>query len=1168
MQANQQTETYLVRASQMIQSVIKSVVIWISSTVIGLLIILLILIATETGTRWLLNTVISEVDNVSIAEINGTLIKHLSIRQLHYQDANHFMVKVSDAQLYWHADELLKGHLHIVKLQVNGIAIDGQPAASEETESSHEILQIPLTISIDQLAIKQLSWINDESKTDLNQIAVSAQLQNNKLTLSRLELDMPDLKVAASSTINIQPDWPLSADLNWTYLLNDTTAYGHLVLTGDMKRLDINSQIKGAVESTQTGFVNLSADSPEFNLLAHWKKLQWPLTGKPQASSLQGEFSIQGTAQSYQTALNAAVSAMNQPTFAITLTGKGNQNSMAIEQLLLKPANGQINLSGDLSWEQIIAFNLSLIANQLNPADFGSDIPGKLDLNAQSKGSIDGEKINIALDIKQLIGVIDGQPLKANGQITLANQQLAIKQFNLIAGRNQLTAQGWLTEQKADLALLIKAPDLKSAWPTLAGSLNGTASVIGSLKSPIIKSNLQGSQLKFADNQIADVILLADYSHGSKKQSKLEFTAHNIQLDGNKIDRIVLTGLGNQRKHQLNLDLVSSLANLSVKFSGGWNGKQWLANISQLDIDHPTLHKWQLQSATSLTLSQGKKGLIIQLPNSCLMQNNTRLCVNANGSSATKLDGELSLSDWPLANSKIWLPEEMDLSGLVSAQATFSNTPKDTTAEANVKISQGFALLSDESENYKIPFSDSSVTLNYQQDQLFSKLYLGLGAEDHITASINANKANKTGARKLSGEIKAHIANMALVDGLVAEIDKLKGLFIADLKLGGTSDKPEIIGVIELQNGKFEIAKLGSTFDNIQIKLNSVTDNPERLFLNAEMTSGKGNLLAQGQLDLNPEQNFPLNIKIIGKKFQISQLPEAEVIISPTLTINTTDKLTKIDGLVYIDKAKIEMQSVPENAIAPSEDEIIIGDNQATKKKPKPTALNTQITIQFGDNTHFSGFGLKTRLTGKLQYISQLAKQRMLGRAEMEDASYRAYGQDLAIRKGEFVFTGPTDNPWLNIEAIRKASKEEITAVLAVTGPLKSPETKIYTEPSLPESEALAYLVTGKSIKSMSQSEGSAVANAAFSYGAGQLSWISDQLGIDEFEFEQSDKIEDSAIRLGQYLTPDLYVGVTMGLFASKYAANLRYRLTEHFSIGTRAGETQRLDLKYHLQSE
>jgi translocation and assembly module TamB len=309
-------------------------------------------------------------------------------------------------------------------------------------------------------------------------------------------------------------------------------------------------------------------------------------------------------------------------------------------------------------------------------------------------------------------------------------------------------------------------------------------------------------------------------------------------------------------------------------------------------------------------------------------------------------------------------------------------------------------------------------------------------------------------------------------------------------------------------------------------------------------------------------------MNLTGSQFQICHLPEAEVLISPSLTINKFDDLTKINGLIKIDSAKIEIKTLPKSAVAPSEDEFIISDDQAPPKIVDPAYLNTQLSLDFGDNTHFSGFGLETRLTGKLQYIVQEDKQSVQGQATMHDASYRSYGQDLVIRKGKFLFNGSADNPWLNIEAIRKSIDNDVTAVLNVTGPLKSPETRVYTEPPLSESEALSYLVTGDSLKGASKSEGSAVANAAFNYGAGQLYWLGDQLGIDEFEFKQSKKIKNSAVKLGHYLNPDLYIGITMGLFSNKYAASIKYRLTENFSIDTRAGESQRIDLKYHIKTD
>ena len=372
----------------------------------------------------------------------------------------------------------------------------------------------------------------------------------------------------------------------------------------------------------------------------------------------------------------------------------------------------------------------------------------------------------------------------------------------------------------------------------------------------------------------------------------------------------------------------------------------------------------------------------------------------------------------------------------------------------------------------------------------------------------------------------------------------------------------------EWKNAAFEVQQLGTKFKNINLNIHSTIENQNRLILEAALESGKGQLNGQGYIELLADDNYPLHFTIQGEKFTLSRTPEAEVIISPRLTIKKQKKITNITGLIKIDKAKVEIKTLPKSAVSISEDEVIITADKSNQKKLATTQINTQVTIDFGDESQFAGFGLKTRLTGQLEYLTNKKKQQMIGRAIMKDATYRSYGQDLNIRKGEFIFNGPTDNPWLNIEAIRIAKTDKVTAVLSITGPLKSPQTKIYSEPTLPESEVLAYLVTGSSINSMSKSEGNAVAGAALSYGVGQLSWISEQLGIDEFEFVESDKIENSAVRLGQYLNPDLYIGVTTGLFTSNYAVNLRYRLSEHFSIDTRAGETQKIELKYQVETD
>ncbi|WP_031433668.1 translocation/assembly module TamB domain-containing protein [Methylomarinum vadi] len=1125
------------------------------------------LLATETGSRWLLQTALSNNDRIGVATIQGTLLDQITLRQLRYRDEQDFSVTTDLLRLQWQAADLLRGHLHIRAVQLRNVTILGTPAATEEEQSNNEIPHIPLTISVDRFVLEQLRWSDGDRRQAINSLALQAKLDRNRLTLSDLALAMPHWQVKSQSNVTLQADWPLSAELEWNYFEDQAALNGKITVSGSLKRYDIASLVEGAAQSRQSGYVSLSGPSPEFSFAGDWQRLRWPLSGAAQVSSRHGEFHIEGSPQQYRAELNALIAALDQPEFNAAFTGHGGSESIAIERLLLKPAQGQIELQGSLSWGRAVAFDLALAAQRLNPTDFGTGVPGRLDLKAQAQGSIVGEQYRAKLNIEQLQGTLYEQPLSAGGSLRLDSGRLDIDRFHVNAGRNKLSASGYLNEQRADIALDIAAPDLRSAWPKLAGSLNGKAAIKGSLPKPAVTAELQGHNLRFNDNRIAKLALSADYEPLSSRPSRLNFSASGAEFRDNKIERISLQGHGIPDRHQVRLDLDSSLVNLRMRAEGHWDGKQWRGKFGQFAIDHPQLKSWRLQAPLLVTLAG--EPLFLDLPTSCWLQDKSRLCLAAKGNPEQQLNGSLGLTDWPLAAFQPWLPQDVTLDGPLSAQGQFSSTGGDVDADLAIDLPQGRARYQDEDNvNHEQTFSISDARVGYHRDELAAHLRLGLGAEDYIAAELGAGKAGRGGDRYLDGTLSARIGNLKLLDGLLPDINRLQGLITADLTMAGSSASPLLSGNTQWNGGSFTVPRLGTEFRNIQVKAESSSAVPERLLLHAKLESGQGQLNGSGHLDLSPKQGFPFQFTLNGKQFQIARLPEAEIEVSPNININKQGNLTEIDGLVKIDKAKVELKTLPESAIAPSSDEVIVNAEQPHRKVIDPSRLHANLAIDFGEDSRFEGFGLKTRLSGKLNYIIDDERQSMLGRALMQDATYRSYGQDLTIRKGEFVFNGPADNPWLTVEAIRKAIKDDVTAVLSVTGPLKSPQTKVFTEPALPESEALSYLVTGKSTQWLGKGEGNAVASAAFNYGVGQLSWLSDRLGIDEFEFEEGDTIEDSAIRLGEYINPDLYLGVTMGLFSNKYAADVRYRLSKHFSINTSAGETQRIDLKYHLETE
>jgi translocation and assembly module TamB len=312
-----------------------------------------------------------------------------------------------------------------------------------------------------------------------------------------------------------------------------------------------------------------------------------------------------------------------------------------------------------------------------------------------------------------------------------------------------------------------------------------------------------------------------------------------------------------------------------------------------------------------------------------------------------------------------------------------------------------------------------------------------------------------------------------------------------------------------------------------------------------------------------------LDMTITGDDFEVAKLAEAEVAISPQLKVVYAQNHGNITGKLNIPKAIIKLKQVPESAIQVSSDEVILGetDEQTTNTVAAPT-VDAAIDIELGKNVNFTGMGLKTDLQGTLQFTKTGEKMAMYGNVDLKKAQYKSYGQDLTVRKGQIIFNGVTDNPSVNIEATRLSLSKKVTAVLNVTGSLNNPRIRISAEPSLPETEALAYLITGKPINQTTKAEGNKIAGAALSYGAGQTAWLTEKLGIDEFEVQEGETLKSTLLAVGQYLTPDFYVGAKVGLFSKQTSLVLKHKLTDSINVETQSGGSQRIKLNYEINTD
>jgi autotransporter translocation and assembly factor TamB len=441
-------------------------------------------------------------------------------------------------------------------------------------------------------------------------------------------------------------------------------------------------------------------------------------------------------------------------------------------------------------------------------------------------------------------------------------------------------------------------------------------------------------------------------------------------------------------------------------------------------------------------------------------------------------------------------------------------------------------------------------------------LKLGIGAQNRIDADLRMDADER---RILGGRMTASLADWSLLTPLVAgQLADIQGRLAADFRIAGRTDAPEIRGDMTLSEGGAAVLPLGIAVRDIRLRATADADSERPIRIAGSARSGQGMVNLDGFADLSGNGQFRLQ----GRDFEAARLPEAQATITPDLALLLAPGQRKISGTLTIPQARIELKELPENAVPVSKDEVILGRETKREEAVPPIPLDANVEVELGREIRFSGMGLKTGLNGKIRVSKTGEKVAAHGNIEMEKGSYKSYGQELAIKRGKIAFNGPLDNPWLDVEATRLSKDEKVTAIVNVNGPLNAPKTRLSSNPPLPETDVLAYLVTGGPLDQVGQSEGEMVAGAALAYGSSQVGWIANKLGFSEFEIKQGKTLEDTLVQAGRYLAPGFYVGAKVGLFNNQAALVMKRKLTENLNLETQAGTAQRVKINYEFDTD
>jgi translocation and assembly module TamB len=256
--------------------------------------------------------------------------------------------------------------------------------------------------------------------------------------------------------------------------------------------------------------------------------------------------------------------------------------------------------------------------------------------------------------------------------------------------------------------------------------------------------------------------------------------------------------------------------------------------------------------------------------------------------------------------------------------------------------------------------------------------------------------------------------------------------------------------------------------------------------------------------------------------------------------------------------------------IARSQDVVVIDDPEPPERQIA-TELDVQVRLILGDRVLLKAEGIDARLDGTVNLrLSDLDDITAQGEIKVVQGSYAAYGVNLRITRGNLFYAGvPVDAPTLDILALRTVG--EVRAGVQITGTPRAPVVSLYSEPTMPDTDILAYIVLGHPFGTDGEQAGPLMLAAGSLLTQGESAVLQDrmrrQLGLDVLAIEAGNgAVAESRITIGKYLNPDLYISFGQSLFTNSSEVRMRYSLTEHLQLESAVGVESSVDLFYNIE--
>ncbi len=923
---------------------------------------------------------------------------------------------------------------------------------------------------------------------------------------------------------------------------------------GDLRRLSLTGKIRGVPEGTFNGLFSDILEKPKWQLVIDLTRINpsFLAPGYPPAliqvnARLHGE---EGT-----------VSGLIRGNFSLPHKGKGTflvkggygKEGFQIEKGVISTLGGKLTVSGTLSKDSGFRAKAALDNIHLDPLLPG--IKARVSGTVKASGILGGKRGPFAnIRLEGVHGRLNGRACAMEGDILLDKARIEVKEIEFQALWTSLSLSGVLKRASQDIKVAFKSKDLSLFYPALKGEVRVKAHVFGKRKDPGVHLYALGKKISYPQGGLKAFKVTLDSDGLLSSQIKARVNANGIFARDIILNTLHASLKGTRSRHLIRLRTRGEGLMADLRLLGGLNRKfHYRGLVKALDLRLEDSGIWKLPRPSRFLA--GRDGFdISQL---CLKNGKQggRLCISGEiGKRHMGID--VVSSSLPLRPLSRFLAKRCSLSGTFDLRLSFFK--EGMTSKGNFFFKTRDAKAFFEKINKAMPL------------MLSAKGYLSeKGLRADVLASLDTKTdlsgivmlpgflQGKSGGQKqpIEGNFTVSSRDVSIIHDFYPELFVYKGNLKSKIRFSGTTKNPQLEARASILDLKAEYPEYGLV---INLKNASLALKDHHLNILALLDSPDGTLKITGRGRVEPK-DLDLFLKISGKDFRAVTTPYEKIFVSPKLFVFVKNNHIKTEGRLMVPRARIEGFSLSSSAIVPSADIKIEGEQD--KGSGAAAKVYLDVNVVLGDEVKVKVYGLEGRLYGKIGLKTSPSGDLLgTGILSIKDGVYKAFETRLKIRKGRLIyFSSPLDNPELEVEAVRKV--DDSLVGLRVTGRLKDPVIKLFSDPAMPESEIARYLLGGK--------EGKGVTKASAIAGGANLllSRLRQRLGLlDEIKLETGQASDDLALMVGTYLRPDLYLKFINDFEDKVTRFILRYDYSKHIEIETETGESPSAGIFFKLE--